>query len=125
MPSSKQIVALMAIARKDSSGSSFAVLFDKLRLVNPNLKALYLDGAISADSIYCERPLLRMEINVKTKPKKRKGADKSFENALNRLAGDLLIKNIDVKNADISITMKKENTVRTFRQLIIALVFRI
>jgi hypothetical protein len=105
----------MTVARKDSSGSSFAVLFDKLRLVNPNLKALYLDGAISADSIYCERPLLRMEINVKNKTKKRRGADKSFEHALNRLAGDLLIKNIDVKNADISITMKKENTIRTFQ----------
>ena len=105
----------MTIARKDSSGSSFAVLFDKLRLVNPNLKALYLDGAISADSIYCERPLLRMEINVKKKPKKRKGADKSFEHALNSLAGDLLIKNIQVKNADISITMRKENTIRTFQ----------
>ena len=105
----------MAITRKDSSGNSFAVLFDKLRLVNPNFKALYLDGAISADSIYCERPLLRMEINVKKKPKKRKSADKSFEHALNSLTGDLLIKNIDVRNADISITMKKENTIRTFQ----------
>ncbi len=105
----------MAVARKDSSGNSFAVLFDKLRLVNPNLKALYLDGAISADSIYCERPLLRMEINEKKKLKKRKGTDKSFEHALNKLTGDLLIKNIQVKNADLSITMKRGSTIRTFQ----------
>lgn len=101
--------------RPDSAiGGSFTVFFDQLRLANPDLKALYLSGSVSADSVFCDSPVFKMEARLKDSIQQKKKSGKTFEQALQSLAGDIRLNHLDVKNADISIVLKKGNETKSF-----------
>lgn len=105
------------IARKkpDSAvGGSFEANFDELRLARPDLKALYLDGSVSADSVFCKKPVFKMEARLKDTLMAKKRRGKSLDHALQALAGDIHVNHLDVQDADISILLKKGEEIKSF-----------
>jgi hypothetical protein len=86
----------------DSTKSSYTVFFKTLMLVGVDFEAMYLRNLIRADSVYCENPLI--DINLNTRGKSSKKDDRpNPEEIIQELTGDLDLAFIGVKDAGIHI----------------------
>lgn len=106
--------AITRTKNDSAAGGSFDIKFAQLRLVNPDLKALYTTGSITADSVYCKAPVVTMDVRVKDSARKKISADHSFEHALHALAGDIYLRHLDVQQADVDISLRKGSHAQSF-----------
>ncbi|HVF96499.1 MAG TPA: hypothetical protein VM871_04225, partial [Flavisolibacter sp.] len=89
----------------DSSKSSYNIFFKKLMLVGVDLEAMNLYNLIRADSVYCEDPLININLNTSGTASKKEGRPDP-ERIIQELTGDLDLAFIGVKNAGIHINIK-------------------
>lgn len=101
-------------AKKDINGGSFTILVDSLKLINPNFQALYQSDNLQVDSIYCFNPKLNLQLVLKDNDIKKKNSRQVLENILQNLTGDLAVKYVGVKNADLSVLIQKNDRVTSF-----------
>ncbi len=90
----------------DSTKSSYTIFFKKLMLVGADFEAMYLHNLIRADSVYCEDPLININLNTSgSDTASKKGARPDPERIIQELTGDLDLAFIGVKNAGILINI--------------------
>ncbi|GAB3426899.1 AsmA family protein [Niabella aquatica] len=105
----------------DSSRTSFRIFFDKLQLTNINFDSLYSNETIIADSVFCSRPKIFLDIDSdqKTNKKqkntgKRKVGVERVDAVIQQLLGDMVLNYVGVKNAEIDVSTIKKAKASTF-----------
>ena len=105
----------------DSSRTSFRIFFDKLQLTNINFDSLYSTETIIADSVFCNRPQIFLDIDSdqKTSKKQKNTEEKKVgvervDAVIQQLLGDMMLNYVGVKNADIDISTIKKAQASTF-----------
>ena len=105
------IIALPTLA----SGNNYNISFKKLALIGVDFNALYRKGIIRADSVYCEYPNSRINLNsnvVDSNIASRGIPD--IEKIIRSLSGNLDFGFIGVMNADIQLDIKGKKTLSNF-----------
>jgi hypothetical protein len=101
----------VSASRQDSSGNSFRVFFEKLKLTNIDFDTLYHSEVIKADSVYCFRPRFRLDVQL---PDRKKGGTTKPPPSLNeivqQLTGDMQLAFVIVEDGSFDI-----NTMRAGR----------
>ncbi len=105
----------------DSSKTSFHIFFEKLRLTNINFDSLYSNETIIADSVFCSRPQIILDIDSDVKvPKEVLLYSKKQTNAgridavMQQLLGDMKLKYVGVKDADVTVNAIKKKKASWF-----------
>ncbi|HVG11528.1 MAG TPA: hypothetical protein VM843_00935, partial [Flavisolibacter sp.] len=86
----------------DSTKSSYTIFFKSLMLVGVDFEAMYRQNLIKADSVYCENPLFKINLNTLGSVKNKKSPPNP-EEIVQELTGDLDLAFIGVKDAGIQI----------------------
>lgn len=102
----------------DSSKTAFRIFFDKLQLTNINFDSLYSSETIIADSVYCSRPEIFLDIDGDRKGsgklKEKKMGEERVDAVIQQLLGDLSLGYVGVKNADIDVNTITKGRTSTF-----------
>ncbi|WP_162818011.1 hypothetical protein U0035_15945 [Niabella yanshanensis] len=102
----------------DSSRTAFKIFFDKLQLTNINFDSLYSSETIIADSVYCSRPQIFLDIDSDRKEngkkKEKKVGVERVDAVIQQLLGDMRLGYVGVKNADIDVNTIKKGRISTF-----------
>ncbi len=102
----------------DSSRTAFKIFFDKLQLTNIDFDSLYSSETIIADSVYCSRPQIFLDIDSDRKDngkkKERKAGVERVDAVMQQLLGDMRLGYVGVKNADIDVNTIKQGRTSTF-----------
>jgi hypothetical protein len=102
----------------DSSRTAFRIFFDKLQLTNIDFDSLYSSETIIADSVYCSRPQIFLDIDSDRKEngkkKEKKVGVERVDAVIQQLLGDMRLGYVGVKNADIDVNTIKKGRASTF-----------
>lgn len=102
----------------DSSRTAFKIFFDKLQLTNIDFDSLYSSETIIADSVYCSRPQIFLDIDSDRKEagkkKEKKVGVERVDAVIQQLLGDMRLGYVGVKNADIDVNTIKKGRASTF-----------
>ncbi|MCH5596583.1 AsmA family protein [Niabella ginsengisoli] len=101
----------------DSSKTAFKIFFDKLQLTNINFDSLYSSETIIADSVFCNRPQIFLDIDSDKsngKNKKKKGRQERIDGVIQQLLGDMRLGYVGVKNANINVNTIRRGKTSTF-----------
>src|SRR6187401_1136938 len=97
--------------RPDGSGSGFSLYLDTLKLTNVDFLSLYEKGLIKADSVYCLDPKFKIELKNKTAGTKK---IPNLDTLINQLTGDMQLKYVGVRNAEVNITTNRNDKSTSF-----------
>ncbi|MCH5716951.1 hypothetical protein [Niabella hibiscisoli] len=102
----------------DSSRTAFRIFFDKLQLTNIDFDSLYSSETIIADSVYCSRPQIFLDIDGdrkdNSKKKEKKVGVERVDAVIQQLLGDMRLGYVGVKNSDIDVNTIKNGRTSTF-----------
>jgi len=102
----------------DSSRTAFRIFFDKLQLTRIDFDSLYSSETIIADSVYCSRPQIFLDIDgdrkENGKKKEKKVGVERVDAVIQQLLGDMRLGYVGVKNADIDVNTIKKGRTSTF-----------
>ncbi|WP_346237843.1 hypothetical protein ABDK00_002060 [Niabella insulamsoli] len=101
----------------DSSKTAFRIFFDKLQLTNINFDSLYGSETIIADSVFCNRPQIFLDIDSDRRGsanKRKKGRMERIDGVIQQLLGDMKLGYVGVNNANIDINTIKQGKTSTF-----------
>jgi hypothetical protein len=99
----------------DSTKSNYTIFFKRLLLVGVDFGSMYRNNTVRADSVYCEDPNFRIDIN--TLAGAGNGDQKSRpdpEKIIRELTGDLDLAFVGVKDAGFSIRIRGRQERRLF-----------
>ena len=104
----------------DSSRSSFKIFFDKLQLTKINFDSLYSSATIVADSVFCSKPKIFLDVDGDIKvpndtifAKKKAGVER-VDALIQQMIGDMSLNYVGVKDADIDVSTIKKGKSSTF-----------
>ncbi|GAB3016903.1 hypothetical protein GCM10027051_21890 [Niabella terrae] len=103
--------------RGDSSRTAFRIFFDKLQLTNINFDSLYSSETIIADSVFCNRPQIYLDIDSdqgQVRTQEKKAGFEKVDAVIQQMLGDLELNYVGVKNANIDISTIKHGRASTF-----------
>jgi hypothetical protein len=104
----------VSASRPDSSGNSFRVFFDKLKLTNIDFDTLYHSEVIKADSVYCFRPRFRLDVQL---PDRKSAAAKpppSLHEIVQQLTGDMQLAFVIVEDGSFDINTMRAGKPSSF-----------
>lgn len=103
----------ISASRQDSSGNSFRVFFDKLRLTNIDFDTLYHSEVIKADSVYCFRPRFRLDVQLDRKNATNKPPP-SLHELVQQLTGDMQLAFVIVEDGSFDINTMRAGKPSSF-----------
>ena len=99
--------------RDDSSGNSFQVFFDKLKMTNIDFSTLYHNEIIKADSVYCINP--RFTLDVKLNKSNAAGiSPPRLDELVRQLTGNMQLAFVVVENAAVDINTTRGGSLSSF-----------
>ena len=99
--------------KTDSTDAAFRVFLDRLILINVDFNALYQKELIKADTVFCDNPKFKIELNIKAKTGKNANLP-DLDKIIQQLTGDMMLNYINVSNAAIDITAYKNGKPTSF-----------
>lgn len=102
----------ISAGKTNISQASFRFFFDTLRLSDVDFSTLYKKDLIKADTVYCTKPALNLELVLNNKAELKKPP--SLKNILQPLTGDLQLGYVEIMNAAIKIVTTKRDHSTTF-----------
>lgn len=99
----------------DSSKTDFRIFFDRLQMTNINFDTLYQAEVIQADSVFSANPKIVFNVDgdVKTN-RKDKRKIQNIDDLVHQLLGDMMLKHVVVKDADIQVNTIKSGKINSF-----------
>ena len=98
--------------KSDISQAAFRFFFDTLRLSSVDFKTLYKYDLIKADTVYCTKPQINLQLTLNDKTDLKKPP--SLKKILQPLTGDLQLGYVGIMNADIDIVTTRKDHSTTF-----------
>ncbi len=99
--------------KTDSTHAGFNVFLDRLKLINVDFNALYQKELIKADTVFCDNPNFKFELDIKNKTGKNTNLP-GLDKIIQQLTGDMALNYINVSNAGINITAYKNGKPTSF-----------
>jgi hypothetical protein len=99
----------------DSSKTDFRIFFERLQMTNINFDTLYQAEVIQADSVFSANPKIVFNVDgdVKTGRKDKKKIQ-NIDDLVHQLLGDMMLKHVVVKDADIQVNTIKSGKTNSF-----------
>lgn len=105
---------ITAIKRHPTS-SSFRIFLDSLSLLNVDFPTMTETGILKADSMYCVRPNIQVELSSRDSLRHPRKKPLNIRHVLRNLASDMQVGYIGVKDGSVQLTTEKDDHANTFR----------
>ncbi|MGC4038760.1 MAG: hypothetical protein QM764_22550 [Chitinophagaceae bacterium] len=102
----------IAAGKVEASQAAFRFFFDTLRLSAVDFSTLYKNDLIKADTVYCTKPQINLQLTLNDKKDLKKPP--SLKKILQPLTGDLQLGYVSIQNADIDIMTTRKDHSTTF-----------